>query len=275
MIRIDYDNQPDPKMGNLSPNQVYRLTNLPWNDPDYPIKFSKNLIYSDIKESVFFANTTTFLKTLIEMEKENTATAKGNLNRKTVKLLFDKLILEEDYKKFTLKYNKVINETDVFPLHIIRVVCESAGLMFKTKNRFLFSEEYHHLLAEERAGELYYLLFNSYFTKFDLGYLDRLPDLECIQTTLGYSLYRLSKVCKEYQKIEKLQKDIFLPSVLKEINKNPLLQRQSDWIVLSRIIRPLEGFGLVECRYKKKGKISSVDQVRKTELFDRFVRIGW
>ena len=81
------------------------------------------------------------------MENIPTSTAKGNLNRKIVKIIFDKLILPEDYKRFTLKYNKVINEEDVFPLHIIRTVCESAGLIFQTKNRFLFLINKQHLLS--------------------------------------------------------------------------------------------------------------------------------
>ncbi len=193
MIRLN-DYTPNPEIEGLSPNEIYQLIHTPWDDNDFPLKFNKELKYSDIKDSVFFTNTTTFLKTLIEMENIPTATAKGNLNRKIVKIIFDKLILPEDYKRFTLKYNKVINEEDVFPLHIIRTVCESAELIFQSKNRFLFSEDKQHLLSEERAGELYHLLFISFFRKFNLGYLDRLLDLEYNQHTLAYSIYMLGAI---------------------------------------------------------------------------------
>ena len=187
MIRINDDITPDPEIEELSPNEKYQLIHTSWDDNNFPLKFNKELKYSDIKDSVFFTNTTTFLKILIEMENKPTATAKGNLNRKIVKIIFDKLILEEDYKKFTLKYNTVINETDVFPLNIIRVVCESAGLIFQTKNRFLFSEEFQQLLSEERAGELYHLLFISFFRNFNLGYLDRF--IKCKKCSHGARLY--------------------------------------------------------------------------------------
>lgn len=137
MIRLNNNYNPDYDMGGLSPNEIHQLLYTPWEDPAFPLKFNQELIYSEIKDSVFFTNTTTFLKTLIEMENIPTATATGNLNRKIVKTVFEKLILEEDDRVFTLKYNKVINEIDVFPLHIIRTVCESAEIIRKRKNKFL------------------------------------------------------------------------------------------------------------------------------------------
>jgi len=109
--------RPDPELGNLSPNQVSKLIYLPWNDPKYPIKFNQQLKISDLKDSTFLTNATIFLQTLIELKDEDTATAKRNLNRKFVKAIFDKLILEDGLKEDILRYNKVIDEEDVFPLN--------------------------------------------------------------------------------------------------------------------------------------------------------------
>ena len=194
MIRINKNYNPNYDMGELSPNEIHELIYTPWEDPAFPLRFNKELTCSEIKDSVFFTNTITFLKTLLEMENVPTATAKGNLNRKIVKIVFDKLIIDEDDREFTLKYNKVLNETNVFPLHIIRTVCESADLVFRSRNRFLVSEELQHLLSEQRAGELYYLLFDSFFRKFNLGCLDRLAELGSIQQTIAYSIYRLGEI---------------------------------------------------------------------------------
>ena len=44
-----YNDHPDPQLGNLSPNQVHKLIHLPWDDPDYPIKFNKELKMPDLK----------------------------------------------------------------------------------------------------------------------------------------------------------------------------------------------------------------------------------
>ena len=262
---------PDPEMGGLSPEQVARLIHLQWDDHHFPLKFNSELNLSDLKHSLFFTNTTIFLKTLLEMENEKTATAAGNLNRTFVKTVFDRLILEENDKEFTLKYNKVLNEADVLPLSIIRIVCEGAGLIHKRSNKFLVVKKHADLLA----GELYHRLFISYFRKFNLGYLDRLPELDCIQHTIAYSIFRLGKICKDYRDIEELTNEVFLPAVLQEVREGISARVFIEWVIGSRIIIPLVDFGLLECLYNKEEKTcSEIDQVRKTPLFDKFISLN-
>ena len=266
---------PDPEMGGLSPEQVSRLIYLSWDDNNFPLKFNKELTLSELKNSSLFTNATILLKTLIEMEKEPTATAAGNLNRKIVKILFDKVIIDEDHKKFIIEYNKVINEIDIFDVHTARVVCQSAGLIHKRKNKFLVVKKYHNLLSEERAGELYALLFESYFRKFNIGYVDRLPSLDSIQHTIAYSLYRLGKVAGSYIGVDELSEKILLPAVLKEIREALSDYIFIGWIVGARIINPLKDFGIIECKYKRSKGYSEIDKVRKTMLFDRFMECRW
>ena len=266
---------PDAELGGLSPDQVSRLIYLSWDDDNFPLKFNNKLELSELKNSVFFANAAICLKTLVELKNENTATAAGNLNRKFVKLIFDRLIIPEDQKKFTLEYNKVINETDVFPLHIVRVVCQAAGLIHKRKNKFLVPRKHYSLLADEKAGELFHMLFHSYFRKFNVGYLDRLAELDCIQHTIAYSIYRLGEIADSYRSVKELSSKILLPSVLTEVRGEISKYVKVEWILRSRIFEPLKNFGLVECEYKQFKGYSLVDAVRKTELFDRFIRCEW
>ena len=266
---------PDAEMGGLSPDQVSQLIHFPWDDDHFPLKFNKELNLSELKGSEFFINATTFLKTLIELKGENTATATGNLNRKFVKQIFDKLIIDEDQKDTILKYNKVINEPDVFPLHTIRIVCESTGLVHKRKNKFLVSKKYHNLLSEERAGELFYMLFHSYFRKFSIAYVDRLPELDCIQHTVAYSIYRLGEIAGDYISVEELPGEILLPAVLKEVQDQISEHVFIEWVIGSRIIEPLIDFGLLEGEHSHSKGYSHVERIRKTELFDKFIRIGW
>jgi hypothetical protein len=265
---------PDPEMGGLSPEQVARLIHLQWDNSDFPLKFNSELKLSDLKQSPFFTNTTVFLKTLLEMENEKTATATGNLNRKFVKTVFDKLILEKGYKESTLKYNKVLNEVDVFPLHVIRIVCENAGLIHKRKNRFLFVKKHQDILSEEKAGELYHLLFNAYFRQFNLAYLDRMAELDCIQQTIAYSIYRLGEICKDYSDIEELYGEVFLPAVLQDIEEETTEYLKKEWFLIRRIIDPLVELGLLECKYIQEKYFNRMDQVRKTSLFDKFISLN-
>lgn len=268
----DRNNRPDPEMGNLSPNQVSKLIHLHWNDPDFPVKFNKQLKLSDLEDAVFFTNTTTFLKTLLELKNQDTATAKRNLNRKFVKAVFDRLILDAETKADILRFNKVINEADVMPLNVVRIVCEEAKLIQCRKKKFLLTTKGKELLSEERTGELYYLLFSSYFTKFNTGYVDRLPTLDCVQHTIGYSLCRLSQIADRFVYMEELFDEIFLPPVKDEIRKGYPAILKLEWLIQSRIVGPLRKFGLLECRYKGDREIEAV---RKTELFDKFMKVEW
>jgi len=265
------NNQPDPEMGGLSPNQVYRLIHLPWEDSDFPIKFNKNIELSQLRDSAFFTNTTTLLTTLLELKEKDTATAKRNLNRKVVQAVFDRLVLDSETRADILRFNKVINEPDVMPLNVVRIVCEEAKLIQCRKKKFLVSSRRKELLHNEKAGQLYYQLFNSYFKKFNIGYVDRLPAFDCVQNTIGYSFYRLSRIADEFVDVEELFDEIFLPAVRGEIRKKfpPVLKVK--WLIQSRIVGPLTDFGLVECRYKAEGD-REIGAVRKTELFDRFIK---
>jgi hypothetical protein len=264
---------PDPEMGGLSPEQVSSLIYLDWDNDNFPLKFDSALKLSDLKHSSFFTNTTIFLNTLLEMENEKTATATGNLNRKFIKAVFDKLILERDYKETILRYNKVLNEDDVLPLSIIRIVCEGADLIDRKSNKFRVVKKYSNLLSEEKAGQLYHLLFISYFRKFNLSYSDRLPELDCLQQTIAYPIFRIGEICKDYQNLEDLPEAILLPAVLQEVKEEIPNRTYIEWLLGSRIIVPCVELGLLECIYNKEEKgVSEIVKVRKSKLFDKFIR---
>jgi len=269
---IDVRNkQPDPELGGLSPNQVYRLINFPWEESNYPITFNKNIELSQLKDSPFFTNSKILLTTLLELKNIDTATVKKNLNRKVVQAVFDSLVLDSETRADILRFNKVINEEDVLPLNVVRIVCEEAKLILCRKKKFLVSSRGKELLQNEKAGKLYYQLFSIYFRKFNIGYVDRLPALDCVQHTIAYSFYRLSRIADDFVDIEELFDEILLPTVKDEIREKLPPVLKVKWLVQSRIVRPLRGFGLLECRYKEKGS-REIGAVRKTELFDRFMR---
>lgn len=268
---------PDPEMGGLSPDQVSRLLYSNWDDANFPIKFNKQMTIDNLKNSSFFHNARLLLNLLVQMEKENTATTKGNLTRHVVKTVFDKLIMSESDRNFILSYNKVINELDVKPLHHIRVVCKSTGIIKLQKKKFIVEKKYIELLDDKNAGKLFYLLFFGYFRKFNIGYVDGMPDFNCIQDTIPYSLYRLSKIGKKQVDINKLKKQLFLPAVLNELNdeygSSADVIDEITWFVETRIVKPLELFGLVECSYKEKFKnYMKIDKVKKANLFDKFMK---
>ena len=173
-------------------------------------------------------------------------------------------------------YKRVLNEDDVFPLHIARIVSGCAGLIHKRKDRFLVKKKHQKLLSEENAGQLYCLLFRTYFETFNLSYLDGLPELHCIQHTIPYSLLRLKELCNNDTSLKGLHSKVLLPAVQEEVREEIPKLVQADWVIRSRIICPLEAFGLLDCTYEKsKMPFSEITKCRKTELFDKFMRVEW
>lgn len=265
---------PDPHRGNLTPEQITRFQNYIWGDKEFPLQFNHTLSLKEVNQSIFFRNTKLFLNKLIEFKDEPTTTAKGNLNRKFVKLMFDQMEMDDEYRDIIVRCHKVLNEQDVRSLHIVRMICECAGVITAGSNKITVSEKYNSLLSEENAGEIYYLLFEAFFKGFNLSYLDRLPEVEGIQGTFDFSLYKLSVVCNEYQSVDDLYYEVFLPAIMGEIEGEERSYLSKELFLVTRIIKPLVGFGLLECKYKQEKYLKRIEQVRKTPLFDKFMSLN-
>lgn len=265
------ENPKPSKTHNLTPNQTYSLQYAIWDNRAYSLKFNTQLSVNEVNTSIFFRNTRLFLNKLLESKDKNTSTDKGNLNRAFVKVIFEEMELDEKDRISIKEYNKVINEEDVFPLHIIKIICELAGLINKRAKKIIVTEKYKNLLSDEKAGHLYYLLFETYFKKFNLGYQDRFPKLYCIQETFDFTLHRIGQVCDDYQTMKKLFDKIFLRKVKKEMRKTRTMMSGTEHLLEVRLIRPLVKFGLLDVIKKKEGHFSRVEKVKKSELFGRFV----
>ncbi len=267
-----HNQQPDPEMGNLSPNQVNKLIYSKWEGSDSTVKLNEDIVLYDLQEARFLLNARIFLETLANQQGD-TATAKGNLNRKFTKLMFERMHWRPGHKEDTIRYNKVLNEQDVWSLHVVRIICELAGLVRKRKRKFLVTNKARKLLADGKSGELYALLFRTFFRQFNLAYLGCLPECFGLQATVVYSLYRLKSVAASWQSPESLVQVILLPKVREQIQKSVSAHIKLHWFIEARLVRPLEDFGLLECSYDDTVKtlIRRPEKVRKTDLFDRFI----
>ena len=262
---------PDPQRGNLTPNQLRLLQYANWGDDVCPVHFNTDLSLPDVNSSIFFYNTRLFLKELSKVQNQITATRKGNLNRTFVKRMFKKMKIDKDERKSIRHCTKVFNEDDVRPLHIIKIICEAGGLINKRSQKFHVTKRYQDLLSDDKAGELYYLLFKIYFRKFNWGYCDRLPKLESLQGTFDYILYRISKVCNNYQTRKQLVDKIFLPKVKEDMRNICSATREIGFVTEVRLLQHLVKFGLLDCVVKKEEYISTIKKVKKSRLFNKFI----
>jgi len=270
-IREKHNNSPDPVLGGLTPHQVYRLINLEWDNPQFPIKFKDNLNYEDVKDAPLFHNTCSLLNELVRQKDQPTATAKGNLSRKVVMAVLDTFKIDGEHVKAVLALSKTVNEYDVTPVWSARIICQLAGLICKYKNKFVVTKSGLELLKPENSGKLYHLLFLTYFRKFNIGFYDRLPDLDGLQHTIGYTFYHLSHLAKKQTSFDDICCKITLPAVLKELEAIETEYLKPSWIIKHRVIEPLEYAGLLNCRREKIVLFPEITSLEISSLFEKFL----
>ena len=272
-IMKEYNREPAPDMGGLSPSEVSKLVYSDWEDERSAITFNRNLSLAELKKARIFQNARTLLQNVLESNGVK-ATDRGNLNRKFVLNMVDAMEWPPEYVDNLWRYNKVLNEADVTPLHVLRVILELAGLLRFAKEVFKITNKGTILLEESNAGELYTLLFTTHFRKFNLSCLDRMPECPALQDTIAFSFYMLGRHGKQWKKETALAPLLLLPVAKTQMSRSDMHFGESElsWPAFSRILRPLESFGLLERWEYKKGMLLDNVKARKTGLFDRFIK---
>jgi len=260
---------PDPEMGNLSPDQVYQLLYTEWGQPGAAIQFNTNLPLSDLEVSVFFARARSLLLA-IHGAGGVKATSGKNLPRRFVSEMVDMLLNEKERER-VWRYNKVLNEQDVWAVHIPRVVAQSAGLLRLYKGKFVVPKKHARLLNPESAGVLYRDLFVAFFRRFNLAYLMGYgPEASPLQTGVPYTLYRLGTVASQWREVVDLSDDLTLPGIRTQIEEE--VGESGRWtigvLVTLRILKPLVKWGILEGRYTTdKYGYETLEAVRTAPLY--------
>lgn len=265
-----YNNQPQDELGGLSPHQTRRLLFSDWLTSG-PLRVSVDLGFEEVEGATFLANARCFLDA-VKAENGVRATAARNLNRKFVAAMLDQMSWPDGFVAQVRKWNRVINEDDVFPLHVLRVVLTVARCIRFTKGSFRTTGVGKDLVKAANAGALYVLLFRTFFRDFNLAYLDRCSEDPELQHTIAYSFYRLSKLTVDWCNADALTDRVLLETV-RVPPVNPYLQDEPTWQFVSRIVHPLISFGLFERRDLPGTKTWREEfEIRKSPLFDRFLR---
>ena len=251
-----------------------RLLVAEWESPANPLRLCSDLTPADLADATIFQNTRRFIAALAEAG-GTAATATGNLNRVFVRQMFDRLILSRRFRESTLRFSKVLNEPDVWPLHIVRVVSELAGLVTHRKKRFQVTRAGRELLPEAQAGALFHKLFLTYFRKFDLQYDFHLRAVPGIQQTLAAILWRLDNVAGDWTPVHGLAGHILLPGVLDQLRSTMVSEHESEeWILGGYVLKPLVEFGLLERRPPTEWTVFEKEhEIRLSPLWERFIRI--
>ncbi|MFQ5810745.1 MAG: hypothetical protein ACE5JM_14110, partial [Armatimonadota bacterium] len=234
------------ELGGLSLPQAYALCLSDWEDPAGMLRLNEDLSLADVRAAPMLVNASLFLQAVMDAGRVK-ATVAGNLNRRFVGSMLDRFQCEPGEVESVRVVNKVINERDFWPLHIVRVVLELARLVRRAKGWFMVTKKKQGMLAEEMAGALYALMFRTHFRKFNLAYLDRLPQIDSLQSTIAFSLYMVGRHADTWINSEELAPLVLFPVARDEV-EGMRLGKLTPWPVESRVLRPLVSFGLLERR---------------------------
>lgn len=264
-----------PQPGFISRLEAYLrlLCGADWQADDGAVRLSRNLSLAAVQEAPFFHSTRQLMLAL--QEQGGTATtATGNLNRTFVRHMFERLTMSPLKRRTIAEMNKVINEQDLWGLHLSRIVAELSGLITKRSKQFKLTKQGTVLLKEENSGDLYRTLFITYFQKFDLRYgclYNR--DVAGIQQTMAAILWRMEDLLKGWYPVQGLAPKVLLPGVYNQLREAMASPYDTDeWILSGYVLKPLLEFGLIET--KKKGDwptITENDIIRITPLWKEFI----
>jgi hypothetical protein len=246
-----------------------------WEDHYGPIRLSGDLNPAELQASVFYQNTRALLTALAESDGV-AATATGNLNRAFVRQMFAGLLMPQRTRETMLSVCKVLNEQDVWALHLVRVVSESGGLLAQRKKKFQLTRAGRELLAEGQAGALFRKLFLSYFRKFDLHYDFFLREVTGIQETMAVILWRLDTIARDWLPVRGLAPQLLLPGVLAQLHQAMSSPHDTEeWILAGYVLNPLFDLGLIEKAGKSEWpNIGEEDRFRVTALWRSFISFG-
>jgi hypothetical protein len=174
------------------------------------IRIANDLGADEIAGSPVARNTLILLRQAIERG-GLPLTATGNLSRALVAEMC-KLIEWPDYNQAdAFRFNKVINEPDFLPLHVVRLLAQAATLVRAQRGKLVATPLGKSMLSDARQGSLQAILFHLAFWHMDLGYFGRGLLGSWPQADAGVVLWSLSVCNSDWQTSEKLTRLCTIP----------------------------------------------------------------
>lgn len=207
------------------------------------IRFATGLTAEEISGSAVARNTQVLLRRLVERD-GLPLTATGNLSRAAVAEV-RRLVEWPDYDQDgALQFHTVINEPDFQPLHVVRLLAQTATLVRAQRGRLVATALGKAILGESAQGSLLALLFHLAFWHIDLAYFGRALLGSWPQPDIGIVLWSLSVAADDWETSERLARLCTIP-------KPEMLTGSWDRSALAleaQILRPLLWFGVLEYR---------------------------
>ena len=232
------------------------------------IRIANDLSVGEIAGSPAARNTLVLLRQAIERG-GLPLTATGNLSRAVVAEMC-KLIEWPDYDQAdAFRLNKVINEPEFLPLHVVRQLAQAATLVRAQRGKLVATSLGKSMLSDAKQGSLLAILTHLAFWHMDLGYFGRGLLGSWPQADAGVVLWSLLVCANDWQSAEKLTRLCTIPdpAMFSE------MWDRMPYAMEAKVLRPLLWFGLLEHRREKipSGRFGEHHFYRKVELFERLL----
>ena len=265
--RMDAHNRrPLAELFGHSPVEVHRLLHADWSDDGGPLRLRRDLSLTELGGCAVIER----VRVLLELAAERGGlgrTQAGNLQMAVVRELIGRA---GPAVAWAVSADEATNrrhrEHDVWPLHEARVLADLAGLVRPRGARFELTRRGRELMAPDRVGELFALLFETCFRRFNIfygGYAEW-PEL---QHQIAFTLLRLSRVGRRWQRADDLLETTILLDAMEAMPDSRGII-DGGWVFQQHVLRRLVDFGLVEHR---PGKSRGTYEYQLAPLFDRFV----
>jgi hypothetical protein len=233
------------------------------------IRIANDLSADEIAGSAVARNTHILLRQATERG-GLPVTATGNLVRAVVAEMC-KLVEWPDYDQAAvIQFNKVINEPDFLPLHVVRILAQAATLVRAQRGKLVVTPLGKSMPSDERQGSLLAILFHIMFWRMDLEYFGRGLLGSWPQADIGIALWSLSVSAGDWQTSEKLTRLCTIPEPATLTGT----WDRTAFAMEAKILRPLLWFGLLEYRSEQipNNQFATRNFYRKTALFDRLLK---
>jgi len=232
------------------------------------VRIANDLNADEVGASPIARNTLILLRQAVERA-GLPLTATGNLSRAAVAEM-RKLIEWPDYDQAdAFRFNKVINEPDFLPLHVVRQLAQAATLVRAQRGKLVATPLGKSMLSDARQRSLLAILFHLAFWLLDLGYFGRGLLGSWPQADAGIVLWSLSVCANAWQTSEQLTRLCTIP----EPAMFSGTWDKTLYAMEVRILRPLLWLGLVEYRSEEipDSRFTTQHYYRKTAMFDRLL----
>lgn len=261
-VVFNQNNLPKSPFLGLSPSQMHGILYAPFtlNNEIFSFKTSSE---EGLKE-IPLVKQALFLLEKIQEKKELKTTQKGNFPRALVLDLYFEFFSK---KKYAHKPSKEDNLPEATRL---KHVLDMAGLIKKRNSKFSLTKKAEKILEQNDLAQLFELMIDPLFNKWNWGYSDRLSELMLVQSSAIFNLYLLHKMAQNWIHSDELGKAYLeaFPALVNEASGFFEPDREVincfEIRFLSRMCLPL---GLVEAQEVETESILSENLYKVSKFF--------